>query len=65
MIWGQHHCTEARDPLASPCAARNPLLLFEPRPTSPWAFQVRELEPGWRRHIERLQHSDTDLRGMN
>ncbi|WP_302174085.1 hypothetical protein [uncultured Hydrogenophaga sp.] len=65
MIWGQHNRTEEHEPLRAPCAARNPLLLFEPRPASPWTFQVRELEPRWQRHIERLQRADADHRTLN
>lgn len=65
MIWGQPNSTERCEPVQVTRAAGNPLLLFEPRPASPWAFQVRELEPRWQRHIERLQHSDTNLNGLN
>ncbi len=70
MIWG-HPARADVQPLTRnqrgqpPCAARNPLLLFEPRPLSSWPFTGRELAPQWERHIERLQRADTDDRALN
>lgn len=52
MIWGQPLHPSMRQPSTR---ARNPLLLFEPRPAGPWQFEVKELAPHWQRHIERLQ----------
>lgn len=62
MIWGQHLHPSASQP---PLRARNPLLLFEPRPAGPWLFEVKELTPQWQRHIERLQGAGSPHRGMN
>ncbi len=66
MIWGQTNEPPAHGLHARPpCPARNPLLLFEPRPAGPWAFEVKELAPHWARHIERLQQGDAGPRTMN
>lgn len=66
MIWGQTTEQPAQGLHArQACTARNPLLLFEPRPVSPWPFNGREMAPQWERHIERLQQVHGDRRAMN
>jgi hypothetical protein len=63
MIWGRFHVQPAE--VAQTVPSRNPLLLFEPRPASPWQFAVRELAPQWQRHIERLQQDARPIRVRN
>lgn len=62
MIWG--HTEQPAPGLQTEPShtARNPLLLFEPRPAGPCHFAVRELAPQWQRHIERLQERSDDIR---
>lgn len=63
MIWGQFHVQPLEGSPARP--SRNPLLLFEPRPASPWQFAVREIAPQWQRHIQLLQDGHSDIRVPN
>ena len=66
MIWGRSTAQPAQRLQEQPsAAARNPLLLFEPRPAGPWQFEVRELAPEWERHIERLQGGHQGIRVRN
>ena len=63
MIWG-HTARADVQPLTRnqrgqpPCSARNPLLLFEPRPLSSWPFTGRELAPQLGQHAQARVHLD-------